>query len=175
MTRRFATQAEVLHAITQRLIDKIDQYNETSCFVLDQPVPEELPIGKECCTVSPGPGNFVPSLFGGAGIATLTEDATAVVTPLVRHVRGPAGRGTVKLLNEDDGLVTRKWEILQALLANDYDLNIDGRYLLRDQLTPQSAAAPGETQIGKHKMLGLSITFHIPFDWAIPHGATVDV
>lgn len=177
-TRKYATQMEVLTSIRERLIAKVPAYTSANCFVLDQPIPTDFPIGRECCTIAPGNGAFVEAMFAGAGFSTLTENATTVVTPLVRQVRDKPREATQALLSQDDGLLERKWEILRALLEGDFDLSIldvgnesrpeNTRYLLREQLSIRNAEPPGFTQVGQYQMMGMSMTFNTPFDWGLP-------
>jgi hypothetical protein len=173
-SRKYATQMEVLKSIRERLIEKVPAYTPANCFILDQPIPPEYPIGRECCTVAPGNGAFVEAMFAGSGFATLTENATTVVTPLVRQVRDKPRDATQALLSQDDGLLERKWEILRALLEGDFDLSIldteteNTRYLLREQLSVRFAEPPGFTQVGQYQMMGMSMTFNTPFDWGLP-------
>lgn len=173
-SRKYATQMEVLAAVRSRLISQVPAYTEANCFILDQPVPSDYPIGRECCTIAPGTGGFVEAMFAGAGYATLTENATTVVTPMVRQVRDKPREATQALLSQNDGLLERKWEILRALLEGDFDLSIydqatdDTRYLLREQLSIRFADPPGFTQVGQYQFMGLSMTFNTPFDWGLP-------
>ena len=171
--RRFTTQMEVLQRLRDRLIDEVPAYTEANCFILDQPVPPDFPIGREVCTITPGGGSFVEPMFTGGGYTTLTENATTVITPMVRQVRDAPRTASRALLSQSDGLLERKWQILRALLADDFDLQIVDdqtaltRMLLREQLSVRAADPPGFTQVGQTQMLGLSITFNTPFDWGI--------
>ena len=179
-SRKYATQMEVLEAVRDRLIAMIPAYTTANCFILDQPVPPEFPVGREACTISPGTGQFVESMFAGSGFATLTENATTVVTPMVRQVRDKPREATVALLSQEDGLLQRKWEILRALLEGDFDLSIydeataNTRWLLREQLSVRYADPPGFTQVGQYQFMGMAMTFNTPFDWGLPalEGAT---
>jgi len=173
-TRKYATQMEVLEAIRDRLIEAVPAYTPGNCFILDQPIPVELPIGREACTISPGTGQFVENMFAGSGFNTLTENATTVVTPMVRQVRDKPREAMVALLSQEDGLLQRKWDILRALLEADYDLSIYDqqldmtRWLLREQLSIRYADPPGFTQVGQYQFMGMSMTFNTPFDWGLP-------
>lgn len=173
-SRKYATQMEVLQTIRDRLIAAVPAYTPANCFILDQPIPLELPIGREACTITPGNGQFVESMFAGSGFNTLTENATTVVTPLVRQVRDKVRTADRALLSQEDGLLQRKWEILRALLEDDFDLSIyqattkNYRWLLREQLSVRYADPPGFTQVGKYQMMGMSMTFNTPFDWGLP-------
>ena len=173
-SRKYATQMEVLQAIRERLIAQVPAYTPANCFILDQPIPEELPIGREACTITPGNGQFVESMFAGSGFNTLTENATTIITPMVRQVRDKVRTSDRALLDLSDGLLQRKWEILRCLLEGDFDLSIyqettkNYRWLLREQLSIRFADPPGFTQVGKYKMMGMSMTFNTPFDWGLP-------
>lgn len=176
--RRFTTQMEVLTTLRERLIEKVPAYTEANCFILDQPIPPDFPIGREFCTVAPGGGAFVEATFAGGGYTTLTENATTVVTPMVRQVRDAPRTASKALLSQSDGLLERKWQILRALLYGDFDLSITDdqtaltRILLREQLSIRVADPPGFTQIGQTQMMGLSMTFNTPFDWGLPEPET---
>ena len=65
-TRKYATQMEVLEAIRDRLIALVPAYTSANCFILDQPIPPEFPVGREACTISPGQGAFVEAMFAGS-------------------------------------------------------------------------------------------------------------
>lgn len=173
-TRKYATQMEVLETIRERLISTVPAYTKANCFILDQPVPPEIPIGREVCTIAPGTGQFVESMFAGSGFNTLTENATTIVTPMVRQVRDNPRQSAVALLSQEDGLLQRKWEVLRSLLEDDFDLSIydmateDTRWLLREQLSIRYADSPGFTQVGQYQFMGMSMTFNTPFDWGLP-------
>lgn len=173
-SRKYATQMEVLQTIRDRLIATVPAYTPANCFILDQPIPPEFPIGREACTVSPGNGQFVESMFAGSGFATLTENATTVITPLVRQVRDKPREATIAMLSQEDGLLQRKWEILRALLQDNFDLSIydmateNYRWLLREQLSIRYADPPGFVQVGQYQFMGMSMTFNTPFDWGLP-------
>jgi len=173
-SRKYATQMEVLTAVRNRLIDTIDDYHRGNCIILDQPIPPDYPIGAECCTISPGSGAFVEAMFAGSGFSTLTENATTIVTPLVRHVRDSVRSSKQALLSQQDGLLERKWQILRSLIADDYDLELKDettgnvRELLREQISIRVADPPGFTQVGQYQMMGMSMTFNTPFDWGLP-------
>lgn len=173
-TRKYTTQMEVLQEIRSRLIEKVPAYTDGNCFILDQPIPPDYPIGRECCTIAPGNGAFVEPMFAGGGFATLTENATTIVTPMVRQVRDAPRQAKTALLSQEDGLLERKWQILRACLHDNFDLSVVDetqamtRFLLRDQLSVRAADPPGFTQIGQYQMMGLSIVFNTPFDWGLP-------
>lgn len=164
---------EVLQAIRDRLIDAVPGYTHANCFILDQPIPPDFPIGRECCTIAPGGGAFVDAMFAGAGYRVVTENATTLVTPMVRQVRDAPRTASKALLDQRDGLLQRKWDILRALLWDDFDLSIDDedaaltRLLLREQLSVRDAQTPGFVQIGQSQMMGLTMTFNTPFDWGL--------
>ncbi|MFZ9077519.1 MAG: hypothetical protein ACO23H_03225 [Alphaproteobacteria bacterium] len=174
VTRQYATQMEVLQAIQFRIVETLDEFTPANCFILDQPIPPDFPIGRACITISPGSGSFVESMFAGAGAATLTENATTVVTPMVRQVRDAPRSANKALLSQDDGLLELKWRLLRVLIASDFDLSLtdattgNKRMLLREQLSIRSCDPPGFTQVGQYSMMGMSMTFNTPFDWGLP-------
>lgn len=174
ITRRYTTQMEVLQEMRKRLIERVPAYTDANCFILDQPIPPDFPVGRECCTIAPGTGAFVEPMFAGAGFATLTENSTTIVTPMVRQVRDAPRQAKTALLSQEDGLLERKWQVLRAMLHDNFDLSIVDeeqamtRFLLRDQLSVRSADPPGFTQIGQYQMMGMSIVFNTPFDWGLP-------
>ena len=162
------TEQNVLRAIRDRLRDKVEAYNDQNCVLLEQPIPEEIPGGQEFCTVSPGGGSYPPEMFTGGTIKVMTEDSQVIVTPLVRHMRDRTRRAEQALLSDEDGLTVRKHQILEALLGEDWEpVDVLGDYILKEQLAPRSAQAPGDIQVGKCKMVGMSLTFFAPFDWDI--------
>ena len=169
MTRIFATQKDICEALVARLRLKISFYNDANCFVSDQPTPVIFPSGKEGCTVAPGPGQFDDIKFSGAGMATLGENATAIVTCFVRHKRDRPGRGEQKLLSQADGMLVRKQLIIGALFAHHWEPvhPVTGDQLLTSQLSPQSVTAPGDVTIGKDELVAFGLTVATPFDWLV--------
>lgn len=78
-----ATQDEILIAIRDRLRSAIDVLNDSNCFVTDQPILLHVPNGAYCVTVAPGERIFPSEFFAGGGNATLTEQGSVIVTPMV--------------------------------------------------------------------------------------------
>ena len=93
----------------------------------------------------------------------MTENATTVITPMVRQVRDAPRTASRALLSQSDGLLERKWQILRALLADDFDLQIVDdetaltRELLREQLSVRAADPPGFTGSDDFHLLESSV------------------
>ena len=173
--RSRATQDEILIVIRDRLRSAIQGLNDSNCFVTDQPIPLHLPNGGYCVTVSPGEGSYPAEFYSGGGNATLTEQGSLIVTPMVCMKLDRPFRSEQALLQVDRGLLWWKRSILQALLvwnANDFPgaawevTASDGRPLVRNQLQPQRASAPAD--VPDHSgWLGMQISFGMVWDWNV--------
>jgi len=163
------TQDRILESIRDRLRDRIDEYNEATCFVSDSPNPLLIPPGDEFCVVSLGAGIFPAEFFVGGGANQLMEDATVVVSPYVQYAIDESGRLEEAILDHNRGILTRaKLRILRALIRDDWEPEYHGSELLRDMIRPTQSSAPELllTQ-GGLKFVSLSITFATPFDWEL--------
>ena len=116
VVRRYTTQMEVLQAIRDRLIDAVPGYTHANCFILDQPIPPDFPIGRECCTIAPGGGAFVDAMFAGAGYRVVTENATTLVTPMVRQVRDAPRTASKALLDQGPSIKVNDPDAKRCLL-----------------------------------------------------------
>ena len=171
--RSRATQDEILVAIRDRLRTAIDVLNDSNCFVTDQPIPLHMPGGAYCVTVTPGEGTFPFEFFVGGGNATLTEQGSVIITPMVCMKLDRPFRSEQALLLPDRGLLWWKRAILQALLVWDPSnfpgpswevTDPNGRPLLRSELQPIRASAPAD--VPDHGgWLGMQMIFAMQWDW----------
>ena len=161
--RTTAKQADILDSVRDRLIERIDDWSETSCIVADEPNPLKFPPSDQFGVVSPTEGVFPDGMFAGGGEVTLTEETGFLVTAYVRHTLDQNGRLEEALLSTERGLLTHyKWRILKALLEDAWEPGNSTNEFLRDQLSPVSCSAPA---IVSDKYVGLSVRFKTVFDW----------
>lgn len=161
------TQDQILTAIADRLLEKIEIYTDANCWISDDPVPLSHPSGDEFCTVSLGSGSFVSELFDGAGADTLTEMGSVIIAPTV-PIRGDRPRRRRRRISSDpDGksLLNRKYLILKALFSEEWEPADGVQPLLRDMPHPVSCSQPGEVHVGDATMLQLRIVIQTTFDW----------
>lgn len=76
-------QPKIVTAVVEGLRAAVPGYNDQNCFESDQPVPAAFFGGRQCCTVSIGAGSFPHEFFAGAGSATLVEDGSLIITPMI--------------------------------------------------------------------------------------------
>lgn len=169
--RSRTTQERILTAIVDRLIDRIERLNDQNCILSDQAIPVIAPGGRFIVTVSPGAGSFVGQMFAGAGADTLSEDGSAIITPIViSHLDRPR-QASRRLVGTDDqtlGLYEWKAEILSALFGYDDWEPADGEQpLLREQLAPLRCDAPADVVIGKANATAMKIVVSTVFDWQV--------
>lgn len=170
--RSRTTQEKILRSIVARLRDKIERLNDQNCFLSDQAIPVTLPGGRYAVTVSPGAGSFVGQMFAGAGSATITEDGSVIITPIVIvNLDRPRQYGQ-RLTGDDDntwGIYQWKTAILKALFGfNDGWEPRDGdQPLLRDQLSPLNSDAPADVIIGKANAVAMKLVVSTAFDWDV--------
>jgi hypothetical protein len=146
-------QDEILIANCDRLRGAIQGLNDSNCFVTYQPIPLHFPSGFYCVTVAPGEGSFPAEFYAGGGNATLTEQGSVIVTPMVCMKLDRPFRSEQALLQPDRGLLVWKRSILKALLVWDVSnfpgpawepTDANGRPLLRSQLQPRTSTAPAD-------------------------------
>lgn len=156
-------------AIRDRLRTAIDVLNDSSCFVTDQPIPLHMPSGAFCVTVAPCEETFPTKFFAGGGDATLNEQGTVIVTPMVCMKLDRPFRSEQALLQLDCGLVWWKRSILKAFHVWDPTnfpgpswevTDSDGRSLLRSELQPIRASTPADVPdhgggLGMQMVLGM--------------------
>ena len=145
------TQAGLLLAVRDRLIDAIPELNESNCLMCDYELPAQL-LDSLICTVSAGDGQFDVSLFAGGGHATLAEEITVSVA-LFRMVAIDRTDSTEQALIAANGFVSDwKPRFLRALLldqhGNPWEPMHNGRAMLRDQLQPATYTAPRPLESG---------------------------
>lgn len=165
------TQEKILTAIVDRLIDKIDRLNDQNCILADQAIPVNVPGGRFIVTVSPGSGSFVGQMFAGAGADTLSEDGSAIITPIVIQNLDRPRQSRRRLVGTDDqtlGLYEWKAEILSALFGyDDWEPADDDQPLLREQLAPLRCDAPADVQIASATATAMKIIVSTVFDWQV--------
>jgi hypothetical protein len=163
-----ASQADILNAVVDRLIEAIDDFSDANCFLCDQPIPRALPTGRIGCTVSMGGGQFPQEFFAGGGIDTLTESGSVIVTPIVVAKSDRPYRKTRKIVGgKDDSIINMlslKQQILAALLGEDWEAPLG---YLRDMISPISADDPHDVPIGETMATAMQIRFAIVFDWKL--------
>lgn len=172
--RNTATQADILIAFRDRLITDCPGLTDLSCFISDQPIPNSIPGGGYCVTVSMGDGTFDQQLFLGAGAVTLCEESQIIVTVLSQIVLDRIPQAEKAMLDEDRGLVANwKRNILRTLLLNDPSAGPESKPwepakgdkpLCRNFPRPTHASSPGDVP-GKAGWIGCQITFAVDFDW----------
>ena len=171
MARQYATQEQVVNAIRARLIDKVPEFHENTCFVTDEPVPATgYPHAQIFATVSIGDGTFPPEFFAGGGDGQVTENGTVVITTFSQLRTDNTGEITQAGFGAEKGLISRfKPAILAALLKDDWEPVADKNELLRNQLYPVSCSRVGSAPIsqGSQSYLNFSITFGTDFDWQL--------
>ncbi len=166
-------QDEIFIPIRDRLRGAIQGLNDSNCFVTDQPIPLHFPSGSYCVTVAPSEGSFSAEFYAGRGNATLTEQGSVIVTPMVCMKLDRPFRSEQALLQPDLGLLGWKRSILQALFVWDTSnfpgpawepTDANGRPLLRSQLQPRTATAPAD--VPEHGgWLGMQLVFGMMWDW----------
>lgn len=172
--RSRSTQADILVAFRDRLLEFCPGCTDLTCFISDQPMPAIIPGGGHCVTVSIGDGVFDQSLFTGGGASTLCEESQIVVTILTQITLDRIPQAERALLEDDRGLLVRwKFSILRALLLDDPNQGNDSKPwepalgdkpLCRDLIRPTVATSPQDVP-GKPGWIGFQITFAVSFDW----------
>ena len=158
-------QPKIVSAVVERLRAVVPGYNDQNCFESDQPVPAAFSGGRECCTVSIGAGSFPHEFFAGAGSATLVEDGSLIITPMIEVRTDRSWRQKNQLL-DGRGLLERKRQILVALFGTpDWEPADGAQPLLRDLLAPLRSSQPGEVMVGEARMVALQLSVQTVFDW----------
>ncbi len=169
--RSRTTQSPILESIRDRLIEKVEDYNDQNCFVDDQSIPISLPGGRIGCTISPGGGRFPSEFFTGGGADTMVEDASVIVTPIIVTRIDRPRRSSRRILGDDvgsKGILWYKREILIALFADDmWEPRLGDQPLCRDQIAPVNVEAPSDAVIGEATATAMRITISTPFDWSL--------
>ncbi len=191
--RNRADQADILLNFASRLTEH-PLLNNQNVVISDQPIPEQMPGGAFCLTISPGAGSFPTELWSHA---TATEDGSVIVGIFVNHRRDRPGRKESALLGrwwrgrmgEKDtdnvsrpGLISLKRTVLsllsvqlQKIVDQDYNQNHqfgsqawepskDGIPLCRNQIAPIRATGPMDVP-GFPGWIGMQITFSVTWDW----------
>jgi hypothetical protein len=123
--------------------------------------------------VAAGERTFPSEFFAGGGNATLTEQGSVIVTPMVSMKLDRPFRSEQSLLQPNRGLLWWKSSILQALLVWDptnfpgpaWEVTTpDGRPLLRSELQPIRASAAAD--VPDHGgWLGMQLVLAMQWDW----------
>lgn len=169
--RSRTTQGPILTSIRDRLIEKIEDYNDQNCFIDDQAIPLTLPGGRIGCSISPGAGRFPTEFFAGGGADTLVEDGSVIVTPILVINLDRPRRSLRRLIGRDPetkGMLWYKEAILTALFGDDKWEPRDGDIpLCRDMISPVNADAPADVMIGEATAIAMKIVISTPFDWSV--------
>lgn len=165
-------QAEILQAVIDRLIDRVEWLNQTTCVPsLDTDPPVTIQHDR-FATVAPTAGQFDREAFDGGGRQQTWENAGVVVTVFTRVKLDPQGRDSQRLLNAVRGLFRLKHDVLDALSGHDLS-NPSGELIVRNLLYPIDAGNPEHDR--KEGLGRLSITFGVDFAWKLFDDQTADV
>jgi hypothetical protein len=172
--RSRTTQTEILSAYADRL-RIIGGWNDQNVVVTDQPVPDAMPGGGFCITVSAGSGQ---GSNPGGHHATATENCDLIVGIYKRTLRDRVGRGEAKLLHPGS-MYDLKHQALKSLMVEDstvesaspcwepvrFNPELNGHIpLLRE--VPEYKHSTPSLDVPDHKgWIGIQITFAISFDW----------
>lgn len=163
-------QVDILTSIVERLIDQIDELNENTCWLSDQPIPLTMPGGRYAVTVSMGAGRYMGELFGGGGHDTTGEDGSVVITPLVVSPADRVRRKWKKIaaaenIGDVPSILYFKTEILKAMLGDGWEPQTVDRFLCRSMISPLSCDAPRDVRVGETMATASQIVFSTVFDW----------
>lgn len=164
---------DVFDRVVDRLIDRIPELDDATCWLTDVPVPLQLPAGGHVCTVAAGAARYPEAFQTASGAHQLVEDGTFDVTILTqseadqsdrieRHAHGPA-RG-----------LTRYWKrwILRSLLFQDVEnpdtgnlialpwmpVDQEGYPMLKNAIQVTQCTQPRRLQESM-RWLGMTLTF----------------
>jgi hypothetical protein len=167
MARDKATIDQILDSVLLRLRSEVEEFNESSCFLSDEPMPMVAPPDVLFCTVALTDSTF-SDLFAGGGEATVEENGGVIVSVFRRSDLDQTDKAEAALLGSDRGLLTRfKRRVLRALCRpSDWEPEYAGNLLLRNQLYPTSATAPRTIENARgNKYMMMSVSFGVDFDW----------
>ena len=119
---RPTTAIEVLESIVAKLRTYItDCSNDSTCFMSDCPAPSIEIQGNHFITVCMSDGHFDQQQMDGGGNVQVVEMATIVVTAHSRVESDQLEHFYHGLTDINDGLLTRKRQILTALAGKNLD------------------------------------------------------
>lgn len=167
-----ATKQQIVAAILDRLIDRIDRLTAWNCILSDQQQPPQWPSGAECLILSVRDGQFPEHYTTGGGALTLCEQLTIRVTPWIQQWTRSvtdwehAMTGPVGLMSYWKPTLLRTLLISEATdsrLVPWQPVDHHGDVLWRNTLSPVQCSRPLVDQSGE--WLGLTLTFTCDYDW----------
>lgn len=161
MTVPKTTQAVVLQAIVDRLIESIDDQNEATCYLSQWPERPPTMPADFVLTVSAGEGRYDAEAYTGGGQETVFEQSIVIVSIFARRELDEIGHDEQLLIHTTLGLMGKKREVLKALAQWDLR-NPSGVRLLIDQIKPLQAEAPGHVD---RSAADLAMSFGCDFHW----------
>ena len=179
--RLTASSRGILESIRRQLIKKIEEANESTCYITEQEAPTTAPSGRYVITVSEGNSNYPREFYSGGGL--LTVDAVINVAVFIFGKSDRPHRKAERTIGSEDengaNLFKFKKQIIKALITAT-ETNQDGnpvgwepweqvsdteaRYLLRDQLQPLSSSGPRDFRIGMTQGTGQTHSFSCVYD-----------
>lgn len=160
-------QSTVLTAIVATIRASVEQFSsESTCFVSSTPWLSVEVNGNECCTVTPGGGDFDGGLTIGAGEYGIRESSRVTVSIWSRIQSDQLERADAALMDVERGLLVMKRQILKALAGKQLyaDFPENTQPLLIEYLRPLNATEP-DIKESEDDFSSIAIVFDATFDW----------
>ena len=158
------TQAAVLQAVVNALIESVPNLTAKTCFISLYPDPPAALPENIWCTVSVWDGDFPPEMQDGGGQFTCMEDAGVLVKVFSRMKTDRVGHDVNSLIDEARGLLTLKGHLLRALVGQNPQF--ERQNILTSFIKAKRASAPEQSSTFKG-FNELSILFSTQFIWAL--------
>lgn len=167
-----ATKQQLVEAIHNRLISRIDRLTAWNCLISERRQPATWPTDTVCVIFRLQNGRFPPNYMAGGGLLTPCEQLSMDITVWLRQWTQSTPNWEMALLGHEGLISYWKPAVLRALLVTEaadgtmipwQPVDAHGDRLWRNPLVPTQSSAP--VVDGENSWLGLTITFTCDYDW----------
>lgn len=153
------TQAGILEAVREILLQSVDGLTEKNCFVTLYPDPQGGFTDDLFCTISPADSVFPEGLQVGGAQFTCMEETGIIVKISTRIRTDRAPQQIEALVSPQRGILWLKWQLLRALVGADPTVN--GNQVVRQLLWARRCTAPRI----EDQYVSIELDFGVSFDW----------
>ena len=159
--------SDVLEAVRDRLRDRFDWANESTCILSLDPHPPLTNVSHDVyATIAPEPGRYDAGAHEGGGENTTFEETGVVITIFSKVKLDRVGHADSMLTDHSRGIMRFKHDLLRAFSGHNLSRGVtsgENNYLLINLMAPLQSAVPSN---GYEEDYGfISVAFSTDFEW----------